>query len=207
MKRLDWIAALSKSEFASLRDASQIRHYRAGSTLFVEGQQPRVVMILLEGVVQIYKHDAKANEIHLARFHRHEWIAESAALSHTPYPASGRCESDVEMLEIRLDYFDHHLQGELERAIIHSLQRKIRTLERSIAYQRIGDASRRLGQFLLDHCPTSMTQRKIATLLHVTPETISRCMRRFKQEGYVDVRCHYIRLLDPIKMQTYVEEA
>jgi CRP/FNR family transcriptional regulator len=183
---------LSSSELAYLHSITQTRTYPKGTILFYAGEIPKVLHVLDEGIVQILKHDPNGNEIHIAYFHPSDMIAEMAHFESIPYPATARCESDIRVFEINFEAFKSYLldNPKLTFALIRSLTRKIKQLESIVHRSLVDDAQTRLARFIFEqekNLPT-FTQRKIAELLLLTPETVSRIIRRFKEEGWVEVK-------------------
>jgi CRP/FNR family transcriptional regulator len=199
---------LSSSELAYLHSITQMRTYSKGSILFYAGEMPKVLHVLDEGIVQILKHDPNGNEIPIAYFHPSDMIAEMAHFESIPYPATARCESDIRVFEINFEAFKSHLldNPKLTFAIIRSLARKIKQLESIVHRSLVDDAQTRLVRFIIEHeesLPT-FTQRKIAEFLLLTPETVSRLIRRFKEEGWVEVKYKKLYLLDLNGMQEFL---
>jgi CRP/FNR family transcriptional regulator, dissimilatory nitrate respiration regulator len=183
---------LSSSELAYLHSITKTHTYPKGSILFYAGEMPKDLHVLDEGIVQILKHDPNGNEIHIAYFHPSDMIAEMAHFESIPYPATARCESDIRVFEINFEAFKSYLldNPKLSFAIIRSLTRKIKQLESIVHRSLVDDAQTRLVRFIIDHEKTlsMFTQRKISELVSLTPETVSRIIRRFKEKGWVEVK-------------------
>jgi CRP/FNR family transcriptional regulator len=183
---------LSSSELVYLHSITQTRTYSKGTILFYAGELPKVLHVLDEGIVQILKHDPNGNEIHIAYFHSSDMIAEMAHFELIPYPATARCESDIRVFEIHFEAFKSYLwdNPKLTFAIIRSLTRKIKQLESIVHRSLVDDAQTRLARFIIEHEKNLpiFTQRKIAELVLLTPETVSRIIRRFKDDGWVEVK-------------------
>lgn len=200
---------LNRDELDFLQTITQTKNYSQGSILFYAGDRPKSLHILDEGTVKIYKHDPNGNEIHIAFFQPFDMIAEMAHFEAIPYPATARCESDVRVFEIDFEAFKTRFldNPKLSFAIIRSLTRKIKQLETIVNRSLIDDAPTRLARFILEHRNTlaSLTQRKIAELLMLTPETVSRIIRRFKENGWVEVQHKKLCLLDSEGMQGFLD--
>jgi CRP/FNR family transcriptional regulator, dissimilatory nitrate respiration regulator len=183
---------LSLSELAYVRTITQTRTYPQGSILFYAGEKPTVLHVLDEGIIKIYKHDPNGNEMHLAFFHPSDMIAEMAHFESIPYPATARCESDVQIFEINFEAFKSYLldNPKLTFAIVRSLTRKIKQLESIVQRSLVDDAQTRLARFIVEYEKSlfTFTQRKIAEFLMLTPETVSRIIRQFKEKGWVEVK-------------------
>jgi CRP-like cAMP-binding protein len=191
---------LREDDIAQLRKITRVRSYPKGTVLFYAGEMPDRLRLIESGVVQVLKHDASGNEIVLAGFRANDLVAEMAHFEAIPYPATARCETDVVLYEIDFEAFTRRFlnRPELSLAIIRSLTRKIKQLEEVIRRSLIDDAPTRLARYLLEHeaALSETTQKQIASQIVLTPETVSRILRRFKEHGWVEVRARKIVIVD-----------
>lgn len=205
-----FFSRLSPETLAFLQTITHIRHYSKGNILFYAGDFPKLLHVIDSGIVKIFKHDPNGNEVHITFFHPTDMIAEMAHFESIPYPATARCESDVRVFEIQFDAFKSHFMEDsyLAFQIIRSLTGKIKQLEGMIHRSLIDDAQTRLARFLLDNESTlpSLTQRQIAELLTVTPETISRILRRFKSNNWIRIDNKKLYLSDPKGLSRLLSE-
>ena len=77
-------SSLKEDELRALEKISHIYEYKESATLFLEGDVSDSLMLLIDGVVSIFKHDNKGNEIVIGYFNRYSLLAEAATLRHTP---------------------------------------------------------------------------------------------------------------------------
>jgi len=94
LKDVSMFSSLEEDDLLALEKISNIHAYKKGETLFVAGDVSNALMLLVEGVVSVFKHDDKGNEIVISHFEGHELIAEAATLRHTPLPSSARFQQD-----------------------------------------------------------------------------------------------------------------
>lgn len=200
---------LQADDLARLQEITKKKAYPSGTILFYAGEAPDKLRLIKSGTVQIVKHDSSGNEIVLSDFHANDLIAEMAHFEAIPYPATARCENDVELYEIDFEDFKSRFLNRPEMAlgIIRSLTRKIKQLEGMIRRALIDDAQTRLARYLLEHADMlgQMTQRQIASKVILTPETVSRILRRFKEQGWVEVRSRKIVLRDKEALKRLLE--
>ncbi len=202
---------LRADDLAQLQKIAHLKSYAAGSILFYAGETPDKLRLIESGTVRILKHDAAGNEIVLADFGTNELVAEMAHFEQIPYPATARCETDVTLYEIDFEAFKSRFlnRPEIALGIIRSLTRKIKQLEAVIKRTSVDDARTRLARYLLEN--TAMlpktTQRAIAQQLGLTPETVSRILRGFKESGWVEIRARKIVLTNPEGLKSVAGEA
>jgi len=121
---------LSDEKFARLEDISKIVDYKKGAILFFEGDEAKSLIVLIDGVLQVYKTDQKGNKVILHHFFPMDVIAEIVNLEHMRYPASAEFETDGKALIIDYDAFEKEFlkDPEVSFAFIKSLSKKIKYL-------------------------------------------------------------------------------
>lgn len=178
----------------------RFKRLEAGNILFFEGDAPKTLHLLIEGVVKIYKVDEKGTEVVLHYIRGENLIAEIATFEDIPYPATAVCESDVLLFMMDGAAFMQMFADApvIAKKIIQSLCMKIRFLEGAITHNLTMSAEAKLAKFLHENERSlpSLSQRKIATMLNITPETCSRIIAGWKQRGIVKVERRVIVILD-----------
>jgi CRP/FNR family transcriptional regulator len=175
-----------------LKSFARKRTLSANEILFYAGEEPKNFLLLSNGEIEIYKNDAKGNEIIIGQFQAPSLVAEMATLEQIAYPATARCRSSVEVYEIGLDSMESYIyqnSSPLARMMIGSLTKKIQHLKSVLKYTTITNATVRAASFLLDneYQLPQLTQRKIASNIMLTPEGLSRILKRFKDGGILKV--------------------
>lgn len=204
-KEIGLLASFDDMVLKYLKSVARSRIYDAGKILFYAGEQPKQFLILAHGEVEVFKHDKKGNEIIIGEFKAPSLIAEMATLERTTYPATARCNSGVEIYEIDLVDLEPYVfqdSSPLARVLIKSLTQKIKHLESVLKYATISNASVRTASFLLDNEQqlSMLTQRKIASNIMLTPEGLSRILKRFKKNGLVEVKAKKLYIINRDKL-------
>jgi len=97
---------LDPAKFERLKEISNIVEYKKGTIVFFEGDEAKNLLILLDGILQVYKTDQKGNKIILHHFFPIDMVAEMVNLEHMKYPASAEFESDGKALVIHYEPFE-----------------------------------------------------------------------------------------------------
>jgi len=183
---------LDEQQLKKLQEISFIKEFKRGELLFYEGEEPRYLYILLEGTIRVYKTDFKGNEITLHYFHPVNMIAEVANFEDFPYPATAEFETDGKVLAIDYGKFRNEFLRDPEVAfnVIKSLAYKIRILNDIIIQNLMMDAVARVAKFIDEHEDLfrELKHNKVASLLNITPETFSRILKKFKDQGIIEKR-------------------
>lgn len=173
---------LDDEQFAILSTFSHKKHYEKGAILFYEKDKPKSLLLLIEGVLKVYKTDQKSNEIIMHRFMPISLVAEMALLENIPYPASASFETAGVIIEIEFERFKKEFLYNPQMAFLFfkSLSKKIKYLENVIALNIVLDATARLAKYIYEKESTlvSMKQYQLAEHLHMTPETLSRTFKK-----------------------------
>lgn len=200
---------LDEKKAAELEKISTTKRFKKGSFIFMEGETPKELYAVESGVVRIYKVDDKGTEITLSHFGPGSMVAEMASLEKMPFPASAVAETDVELVAIALDPFEERFLSDPQfaRAIIRSLNFKVKSLERALSRAITPSAMQRTIMFIRENRElfTTLKQREIASLLGLAPETLSRVLRKLKDDGVVTRTNSNFVILDEDKLEFLCE--
>jgi len=197
-------SSLEENDLKKLEKISRICQYEEGNTLFTEGETSTSLMILVDGIVSIFKHDSKGNEIVIGYFTRYALLAEAATLRHTKLPSSATFKTDGTVLKIDIESFENLFMADakISYAIIQSLLEKIDLLQQNIHFNIASSAIEKILHFYEKNPALSLDlkQYEIASLLGMTPETFSRnVVKLLKEEKLVKVATGFKFVSDDVK--------
>ena len=189
LKKFYLFSNFTEGELGRLKLISEVKKYKRGNILFYQGDEPKILYLLLKGSVKVYKLDSKSNEIIIHIFDTMTLIAELANLEEMPYPASAEALSSIEVLEIDYQKFKEEFLSDSKTAFefIKSLTKKIKNLENLIANLSL-DSKARVAKFIYENEQLFLDSKntKVASILNITPETLSRVIKKFKDEAILD---------------------
>ncbi|WP_457594746.1 Crp/Fnr family transcriptional regulator [Hydrogenimonas sp.] len=198
---------LSDEKFARLEEISKIVDYKKGAIVFFEGDEAKSLIVLIDGVLQVYKTDQKGNKVILHHFFPMDVIAEIVNLEHMKYPASAEFETDGKALVIDYDAFEKEFlkDPEVSFAFIKSLSKKIKYLESVIATNLMMNSTARVAKFICEHEHEMGRLKKsyIAADLNMTPETLSRILKKLATLGLIEKLKDEITVLDREGLETF----
>jgi CRP/FNR family transcriptional regulator, dissimilatory nitrate respiration regulator len=198
---------LSRVENNRLYEISSIKEYNKGNILFYEGDHPIKLRLLLDGIVKVYKVDPKGNEVLLHFFQPQTLIAETAHMQKINYPATAVCETDCTLLEIDYELFEKEFlrNPDISFKIIQSLSNKVRVLQNIITTNLTMDTFSGVCKFIYENEKhiQELTHRKIAAILNITPETLSRNLAILKKDGVIAVNKRKIQILNKEFLQEH----
>ncbi len=198
---------LDEKKFARLKEISKIVEYKKGTILFFEGDEAKSLIVLIDGVLQVYKTDQKGNKVILHHFFPLDVIAEIVNLEHMRYPASAEFETDGKAMVIDYEAFEKEFlkDPEVSFAFIKSLSKKIKYLENVIATNLMMNSTARVAKFICEHEQEMKRLKKsyIAADLNMTPETLSRILKKLATLGLIKKSKDEIEVLDREGLETF----
>ncbi|MEZ7934247.1 MAG: Crp/Fnr family transcriptional regulator [Sulfurospirillum sp.] len=206
IRNISCFSKLTDAQLEKLKKISVIKKYKAKEILFYEGDEPTYLYVLLQGTLKVYKTNHKGQQIFLHQFYPGGLVAELANFENIPYPATAEFMSDSEVL--RIDYQalekDFFKNPEISFEIIKSLIAKHKILIDVIQKEVILTADAKVAKFILENEDLfkKLKNTQVASILNLTPETLSRTLSKFKSSGIIDLdEKHHIRVLNPQKLE------
>ncbi|WP_236579187.1 Crp/Fnr family transcriptional regulator [Hydrogenimonas urashimensis] len=207
LKKFYLFRHMSEEKLARLEEISNIVEYKKGTILFFEGDEAKNMIVLIDGILQVYKTDQKGNKVILHHFFPIDVIAEIVNLEHMRYPASAEFETDGRALVINYELFEKEFlkDPEVSFAFIKSLSKKIKYLENVIATNMVMNSTARVAKFICEHGHeiSSLKKSMIAADLNMTPETLSRILKKLSTLGLIEKKKDEIIVLDKEGLETF----
>ena len=209
MDRIRTVSIFSKlndEQIEKLKKISVIKKFSAKEILFYEGDAPIYLYVLLQGTLKVYKTNHKGQQIFLHQFYPGGLVAELANFENIPYPATAEFMSESEVLRIDYKALEHGFfkNPDISFEIIKSLIAKHKILIDVIQKEVILTADAKVAKFILENGELFKTLKntQVASILNLTPETLSRTLSKFKSSGFIELdEKHHIRILDTQKLE------
>ena len=200
---------LKEEELKRLKEISIKKQFNKDEILFYKGETPKYLHLLLKGIVKLYTHDSKDNEVVIHNLVAPSLIAEIVNYEELKFPANCSFETTGEVLLIDYEKFKNEflLKPEISMFFIKSLTKKIKALESFINYNISSNSIEKIVRFLIenDSLLINLKQVKIAQILNITPETFSRKLSKLKKEKIIQNDKGYIKILDYNKLTNYIK--
>lgn len=160
------------------------------SIVFYEGDESKYLHLLLEGNIKLYKVTSSDKEVVLKFFGENELIGEVANFENLNYPATAESVTDIKILKINFHKLKEVIKSNpnFSYKIITSLIKKVKNLENLVSMQIVLDAKERVAKYLCENEEKFFITKNIivAESLNISPETLSRTLRLFKNENLID---------------------
>ncbi|MGB6328701.1 MAG: Crp/Fnr family transcriptional regulator [Halarcobacter sp.] len=192
LKDIYLFEGLDENTLKKIESISSVEKLNKHNILFYEGDEPQYLYILLKGIIKLYKVTSVDKELVLKYFHENEFIAEVANFEEMDYPATAQAFSNIEVLKIDFKKFKEEilLNPSLSFLITKSLINKIRNLENLVSMHLVLDSKERVAKYIYENPEDFFTTKNviIAEILNITPETLSRILRVFKNDDLIDTK-------------------
>lgn len=196
LKNIDMFKDLDEETITKIEKFTTEHSISKNNIVFYEGDSSKHLYLLASGIIKLYKTSSHHKEIVLKYFHENELIGEVANFEHMPYPATAKAYSDVEILKIDFEKLKIIIYSNPELAFIiqTSLIKKIKNLEVIISTNLVLDSKERVAKYIYNHHKDFFTTKNIliAEMLSVSPETLSRILKFFKDNNIIDMKAKMI---------------
>ncbi len=200
---------LKENELIRLKEISTYKNYPKGTILFYEGEKSKNLLLLTKGILQIYKTDSKGNRIILHNFYPYQLIAEIVNFEKIRYPATAEFLTDGEAVLINYDIFEKEFlkNPEISFTIIKSLSNKVRYLEQVITNDIVLSSTARVCKFIYEKEDDFLHLKKseIATLMNITPETLSRIIAKLKKLKILEKEGSQYKVINKEGLRSFFE--
>ena len=196
---------LSEEDLSRLAGIALLRSYDKGGVIFSAEEEARGFYLVAEGMVKIYRLSARGRQQTLHILGPGEAFAEAALFSGSRYPAWAEALTPARVLFFPREAFLDLIRRRPELALnmLALLSLRLRTMAALVDSLSLKEVPERLAAYLLyllEHrgpeFELEIPKGELAALLGTVPETLSRVLSRFSEEGLIQVSGRQIRILD-----------
>jgi len=192
-------SGLSNEHLNELQQLVHIHHYEKDSIVFYEGDESDYLQILLDGTVRLYKTTPKGTQVHMHNFAAPEIIALFSAFESVPFPATCEflTEGTVGLLPLKNIYKCLH-NVDFSLSLITALSRRMKLLADLLHKETIYSSEAKIADLIYTNPSVfeRLKNNEIATILNITPETLSRILSKLKKEKIITIKDHVLTILD-----------
>ena len=195
LARCPLFAELPAADLEALAGIAERRRYTAGALLFLAGDAPEALHVVVSGRVRIHVSSPETGRpLILTQEPPFHAVAELPSFDGEPYPANGEAEVDTETLALPQDRFEELLDRRpgLSRALLRTIGRRLRRLVGLIERLSFQEVVQRLATAILERAERRLpfvlpSNAELAAELGTVPELASRNLSRLAQQGLVTV--------------------
>jgi CRP/FNR family transcriptional regulator len=202
LKKSMLFSGLSEEHLSGVADISSRRTFNRGETLFSEGDPATGFYLLASGGMKLCKVSPDGREKVLHFVHPGETFAEASFFGDGRYPAEARGIEKGEVLFFPREGFMGLLERDTRFAmnLIVSLSLLLRRFARQIEELSFAEVPNRLAAYLCElierksttfqgktYLELEMKKGELASRLGTVSETLSRSLRKLREEGIMEV--------------------
>ena len=205
------LAALDEATLGAALERSQVVRMPAGTPMFGEGSPCRQFPLVLEGSIRVAK-GSEGRELQLYRVTPGEScvLTSSCLVGSRNYPATGVVERDARLVVLPKPVFDelvatHAPFREYVFALFAERLTDLMALVEAVAFHKL---DRRLAAALLGRGRlVALTHQQLADELGSLREIVTRVLRSFADQGWVQLGRGSIGVLDAVALRRVAEGA
>jgi len=208
LKDIPLFSQLSAIQLNEIQSQIHIHHYEKESIVFYEGDKSEYLHILLEGSVRLYKTTPKGTQIHMHNFFTPEIIALFAVFEQIPFPATCEFleEGTVGLLPLSKIY-ECMRNVDFSITLVSALSKRMKVLANLLHKETIYSAEAKIADLVLNNSSVfkRLKNTEIASILNMTPETLSRILTKMKKEEIISIDEHIVTILNKNSLYTIIE--
>jgi len=189
---------LDKKFHKELYNDIHIKKFTKQSIVFYEGDYSNYLHILINGQVRLYKTSPKDAMIQLHRLNAPAVIGEYASLEQVAFPAT--CEFISDGGTIGLLHFKKLMKyledPSFSLALLKSMTNKVMMLSSLVHKETILSSEAKVADLILNDINlfNTIKNNEIASILNITPETLSRILSKLKRYKIINIKNHIITI-------------
>lgn len=197
-----------------LQDKGRVMPVESGATLLQTGQNIRNTMLVLEGLIKLYREDDEGNEFFVYYLEPGDACALSMICdrAHQTSAITAKAVSDARLLVIPLEYTETWMREYRSwyNFVISTYRKRFEELLETIDSIAFKNLDERLEFYLHRHCQTlgtntlHLTNTEIAQELNSSREVISRLMKKLAEKGKLRLLKNGVEVLDGLRGKTAV---
>lgn len=191
LRTIPMFSKLCDEGIEKLKEISTIRKYNVKEILFYEGEEPLYMHILLSGTLRLYKTNYRGNQIFLHDFKPINLVAELANFENIPYPATAEFSSSGEVMKIDYKKLEENFfkNPDISLNIIKSLASKLKIMSEVVTNEIVLTSDAKVAKFIYENEElfNQLKNTQIASLLNITPETLSRSLAKLKKDKIIKI--------------------
>lgn len=208
IEEIPLFSKLNENQLNTLQSQMHVHQYEKENILFFEGDESRYLHVLLKGKVRLYKTSPKGTQVHMHYTQSPEIIALFPVLEKIPFPATCEFveEGVVGMIPMETIY-ECMKNVDFSIAMVSAITKRMKMLTSMLHKETIYSIDAKIADLIINQ-PTLFQHFKnneIASILNMTPETLSRTLTKLKKEGIIVIKSHVVSILDEKRLHRIIE--
>ncbi|MDQ0257680.1 CRP/FNR family transcriptional regulator [Evansella vedderi] len=192
---IPFFEGLDEKELNPILQMSRVKNLKDKEILFWEGDPKTHIYILGKGTILISKLTESGEESLINVLGEGEIFPHTGFFDQSPYPGTAKAKKDVTVMTIPIDGFERLIKNNPELAFrmmqvmnkkIIYLQKKLNEILSLNVESRLAGAMAHLQE--AQGGTVRLTHQEIGNIIGSTRETVSRQLKKWEKEGWVEVK-------------------
>ena len=199
IRRVSLFSTLSPEQAEGLAGAVSKKSFKRGEVLVEQGKKCNALYIILVGRTRVLMTDNNGREVILATLSSGDYVGEMSLIDNEPHSATVVADQEVDVLVLGRDSFLRCLNENMEmaHAVMRVLVQRLRKASENISSLALVGVYGRGAKVLLDSAVADetdtlvirekMTRQDIAKMVGASREMVSRVMKDFEEQGFIQL--------------------
>ncbi|MCW8821789.1 MAG: Crp/Fnr family transcriptional regulator [Sulfurovum sp.] len=208
LKDIPLFSGLSELHLAELQEHIYVKHYSKDSIVFYEEDKSEYLHVLLEGDVKLYKTTPNGKEVYLHGMSAPNAIALFPALERVAFPATCAFLTEGTVGLLPLEKLHKCLENlDFSLAMIKAMSKRMKLLENLLHKETIFSSEAKIADLIANNAKIfqHLRNNEIASILNITPETLSRILTKLKKEEIITIDDHIVTIVNQNALQDIIE--
>lgn len=208
LKDIPLFSGFSETQLAALETHMHLKHYKKDCILFYEGDKSEYLHVLMEGNVRLYKTTPTGKEVYLHGINAPSPIALFPALERVAFPATCAFLSEGTIGYLRLEKLHQCLENlDFSLAMLKAMSKRMKLLENLLHKETVFSSEAKVADLIKNNAKIfqHLKNNEIASILNITPETLSRILTKLKKEMIITIDDHVVMILEENELQNIIE--
>ena len=213
LKRIPLFSELSDTDIERVSRYTRDRHVARGEVLFQRGDQAHGFYFVVSGQVKLAFSSPQGTEKVVEIVGPMQSFGEAVMFMNKPYPVFAEALAETALIHVGQavvgDLIDQ--DSSFARKLLAGMSIRLHSLIQDVETYSLRSSTQRVVDYLLhtagDTSPCELdlptSKQVIASLLNLTPETLSRIFHDLSKAGLISVHGKHITLHDPGKLARY----
>lgn len=181
----------------------------AGSVIF-DSTSCKGVLLVLSGIIRVYILSESGREITLYRLFENDLctLSVSCIMGKMPMQAMIKADTDCSIATLSNDIFSglHQKYPGIQQLLFETMNTRLADVMWVVEQVAFRGMDQRIGEFLLSRPSTIiyLTHEEIAAELGTAREVVSRMLKYFEKNGYVELSRGKMKIIDPDGLRTII---
>ena len=199
IRRVPLFTMMTSDQSILLSEAVTKRRYKRGEAMVEQGAQANALVLILAGRARVVMTDRQLREVILATLRPGDYLGEMSLIDSEPHSASVVAEIQTDALVLGRSEFERCLNDHapMAQAVMRGLVLRLRQANEKISSLALLNVYERVAKVLMGYAIPSgdkklvirdkMSRQDIAKMVGASREMVSRVMRDFEEQGFIEI--------------------